>query len=114
MCVDYMIHNLSQIAHNGRQFMLKTTDQKNIQVVLSQPVRKLFEIHLQHKSKLCIKCSCQIGEHLEGLVQVRGMFDGQRIQAESYNLLLPEISSDFGECELLKNYMKFSFTVFFL
>ena len=96
-----MIHNLSQIAHNGRQFMLKTTDQKNIQVVLSQPVRKLFEIHLQHKSKLCIKCSCQIGEHLEGLVQVRGMFDGQRIQAESYNLLLPELTRDFGELNIL-------------
>nr|CAH0111512.1 unnamed protein product [Daphnia galeata] len=63
------------IAHNGRQFMLKTTDQKNIQVVLSQP----------------------IGEHLEGLVQVRGMFDGQRIQAESYNLLLPETFADFDD-----------------
>ena len=37
-----MIHNLSQIAHNGRQFMLKTTDQKIIQVVLSQPVRNFL------------------------------------------------------------------------
>ena len=31
------------------------------------------------------------------MVQVRGKFDGQRIQAESYNLLLPELTGDFGD-----------------
>ncbi|XP_046656664.1 uncharacterized protein LOC124349822 [Daphnia pulicaria] len=64
-----------EVASNGRQFMLKTTDQKSIQVVLSQP----------------------IGEHLDGMVQIRGKFDGQRIQAESYNLLLPELTRDFDD-----------------
>ncbi|KAI9557626.1 hypothetical protein GHT06_017454 [Daphnia sinensis] len=64
-----------EIANNSRQFTLKTTDQKHIQVVLSQP----------------------IAEHLEGMVQVRGKFDGQRIQAQSYNMLLPELAADFDD-----------------
>jgi hypothetical protein len=46
-------------------------------------------------------CSLQIGEHLDGMVQIRGKFDGQRIQAESYNLLLPELTRDFGELNIL-------------
>jgi hypothetical protein len=29
------------------------------------------------------------------------MDDGQRIQAESYNLLLPELTGDFGELNIL-------------
>lgn len=37
-----------------------------------------------------------LSEYLDGLIQVRGRFDGQRIQCLSYNQLLNEISQDFG------------------
>lgn len=65
--------------------MLKTTDQKQIPVFLPEPV----------------------GEYLDGIVQIRGKFDGQKIQAKSYNIILPELSEDFGKFYL--NYFRSSF-----
>lgn len=35
-------------------------------------------------------------EYLDGLVEIRGQFDGQRIQAQSYVHLLNDICTDFG------------------
>ena len=63
-----------QVDKNSRQFQLRTTDQKQITVVLSEP----------------------LGEYLDGVIQIRGRFDGQRIQAHSYNVLLPDVAADFG------------------
>ncbi len=45
------------------------------------------------------------------MVQVRGKFDGQRIQAESYNLLLPELIGDFGELNDLELYTEHDFVL---
>lgn len=56
------------------RFTLKTTDQKQIPVVLRKP----------------------IGEYLDGPIQIRGKFDGQKIQALSYSMILADISGDFG------------------
>lgn len=71
--------------------MLKTTDQKQIPVVLPEPV----------------------GEYLDGVVQIRGKFDGQKIQAMSYNMILPELSEDFGKFYLkqLKSFSNKAFSV---
>lgn len=58
--------------------MLKTTDQKQIPVYLAEPV----------------------GEYLDGIIQIRGKFDGKNIQAVSYNMILPDQSEDFGKLYL--------------
>jgi len=38
-----------------------------------------------------------IGEYLNNLIQIRGQFDGRRIEAASYSQFLPEMTEDFGE-----------------
>lgn len=63
------------MSKNNRQFTLKTTDHKQIPVTLAEPV----------------------GEYLDGMIQIRGKYDGQRIQAITYNMLLPELCTDFGK-----------------
>lgn len=63
-----------QLAKSGREFTLKTTDGKKVQVSLQEPV----------------------GEYLDGLVEVRGSFDGRRLAAEHYQPFLREMSDDFG------------------
>lgn len=63
---------------NSKQFTLKTTDGKNIVTIMSRPM----------------------DECVDGLVQIRGQYDGQKIQAQGYTHLIPEISSDFGMINL--------------
>lgn len=69
-----VLRSLFQMKTNSKQFMLKTTDGKSVPVNMSRP----------------------IDECLDGLLQIRGIFDGQKIQGQSYNHLLKEICEDFG------------------
>jgi len=68
--------HIEDLAKSGREFTLKTTDGKKVQVSLQEPV----------------------GEYLDGLVEVRGSFDGRRLAAEHYQPFLREMSDDF-DCE---------------
>ena len=38
-----------------------------------------------------------LGEYLNNLIQIRGQFDGRRIEATSYSQFLPEMTEDFGK-----------------
>ena len=64
-----------QLSSNGKEFKLQTTDKKKIPVVMNEP----------------------FGEYIDNLIQIRGRFDGRRIEAESYSQFLPEMTEDFGE-----------------
>jgi len=81
--------NYFQVSGSGKEFKLKTTDNKNIPVIMTEP----------------------IGEYLNNLIQIRGQFDGRRIEAASYSQFLPEMTEDFdansyNECVNLLNSQK--------
>jgi len=78
-----------EVSGSGKEFKLKTTDNKNIPVIMTEP----------------------IGEYLNNLIQIRGQFDGRRIEAASYSQFLPEMTEDFdansyNECVNLLNSQK--------
>ena len=63
------------MSSNGKEFTLKATDGKRIPVILREP----------------------IGEYIEGLVEVRGHFDGRKLNASNYMQFLREAAEDFGK-----------------